>query len=82
MLDEPFAGVDPLSVNEIQDIIRRLASEGLGIVITDHNVRERRCRSSTERILSTTGVFSVRGRARIWSTIGSSREVSRRELQM
>ena len=40
MLDEPFAGVDPLSVNEIQDIVRRLAAEGLGIVITDHNVRE------------------------------------------
>ena len=40
MLDEPFAGVDPLSVNEIQDIVRRLASNGLGIIITDHNVRE------------------------------------------
>ncbi len=40
MLDEPFAGVDPLSVNEIQDIVRRLASSGLGIIITDHNVRE------------------------------------------
>ena len=40
MLDEPFAGVDPLSVNEIQDIVRRLASNGLGIVITDHHVRE------------------------------------------
>ena len=40
MLDEPFAGVDPLSVNEIQDIIRRLAEQGLGIIITDHNVRE------------------------------------------
>ena len=40
MLDEPFAGVDPLSVNEIQDIVRRLAAKGLGIVITDHNVRE------------------------------------------
>ncbi|MGN0854838.1 MAG: LPS export ABC transporter ATP-binding protein [Kiritimatiellia bacterium] len=40
MLDEPFAGVDPLSVNEIQDICRRLAKEGLGIIITDHNVRE------------------------------------------
>lgn len=40
MLDEPFAGVDPLSVNEIQDIIRRLAKQGLGIIITDHNVRE------------------------------------------
>jgi lipopolysaccharide export system ATP-binding protein len=40
LLDEPFAGVDPLSVNEIQDIVRRLAADGLGIVITDHNVRE------------------------------------------
>lgn len=40
MLDEPFAGVDPLSVNEIQEIVRRLASQGLGIIITDHNVRE------------------------------------------
>lgn len=40
MLDEPFAGVDPLSVNEIQDIIRRLAKKGLGIIITEHNVRE------------------------------------------
>jgi len=40
MLDEPFAGVDPLSVNEIQEIVRSLAAKGLGIVITDHNVRE------------------------------------------
>ena len=40
MLDEPFAGVDPLSVNEIQDIVRQLAANGLGIIITDHNVRE------------------------------------------
>ena len=40
MLDEPFAGVDPLSVNEIQDIVRRLAASGLGVIITDHNVRE------------------------------------------
>ncbi len=40
MLDEPFAGVDPLSVNEIQEIVRALAKKGLGIIITDHNVRE------------------------------------------
>ena len=40
MLDEPFAGVDPLSVSEIQEIVRRLAAKGLGIIITDHNVRE------------------------------------------
>ena len=42
MLDEPFAGVDPLSVNEIQDIVRRRAAKGLGVSITDHYVRETR----------------------------------------
>ncbi len=40
MLDEPFAGVDPLAVHDIQEIVRSLASQGLGIIITDHNVRE------------------------------------------
>jgi len=40
MLDEPFAGVDPLAVHDIQEIIRTLRGQGLGIIITDHNVRE------------------------------------------
>ena len=40
MLDEPFAGVDPLAVHDIQTIVRGLRDQGLGIVITDHNVRE------------------------------------------
>jgi lipopolysaccharide export system ATP-binding protein len=40
MLDEPFSGVDPLAVSDIQDIIRSLSAKGLGILITDHNVRE------------------------------------------
>ena len=40
LLDEPFAGVDPISVLDIQGIIKSLASEGIGILITDHNVRE------------------------------------------
>ncbi|NCV64334.1 MAG: ATP-binding cassette domain-containing protein [Betaproteobacteria bacterium] len=40
LLDEPFAGVDPLSVADIQHIIRELAARGIGILITDHNVRE------------------------------------------
>ncbi len=40
MLDEPFAGVDPLAVNDIQHIVRRLRDQGLGVIITDHNVRE------------------------------------------
>jgi len=40
MLDEPFAGVDPLAVHDIQEIVRGLRDQGLGIIITDHNVRE------------------------------------------
>ena len=40
LLDEPFAGVDPISVNEIKQIIRQLKSKNIGILITDHNVRE------------------------------------------
>ena len=40
MLDEPFAGVDPLAVHDIQEIVRGLRNQGLGIIITDHNVRE------------------------------------------
>ena len=40
MLDEPFSGVDPLAVNDIQEIIRDLKGRGLGLLITDHNVRE------------------------------------------
>lgn len=40
LLDEPFAGIDPIVVNEIQSIIHRLKKRGIGILITDHNVRE------------------------------------------
>ena len=40
LLDEPFAGVDPLSVLEIQRIIKHLSQKGIGVLITDHNVRE------------------------------------------
>lgn len=40
LLDEPFAGIDPLAVNDIQDIIRHLKKRGIGVLITDHNVRE------------------------------------------
>ena len=40
LLDEPFAGIDPLAINDIQQIIRQLKSRGLGVIITDHNVRE------------------------------------------
>lgn len=40
LLDEPFAGVDPISVNDIKKIIQHLRDRGLGVLITDHNVRE------------------------------------------
>ncbi len=40
LLDEPFAGVDPISVGEIQKIVRHLKARGIGVLITDHNVRE------------------------------------------
>jgi lipopolysaccharide export system ATP-binding protein len=40
LLDEPFAGIDPIAVVDIQGIVRQLKSKGIGIIITDHNVRE------------------------------------------
>ncbi len=40
LLDEPFAGVDPISVNDIKMIVRHLRDKGIGVLITDHNVRE------------------------------------------
>jgi lipopolysaccharide export system ATP-binding protein len=40
LLDEPFAGIDPIAVLDIQAIVRRLSSSGIGVLVTDHNVRE------------------------------------------
>jgi lipopolysaccharide export system ATP-binding protein len=40
LLDEPFVGIDPIAVSEIQDVVARLRDRGLGVLITDHNVRE------------------------------------------
>ncbi len=40
LLDEPFAGIDPIAVGDIQNIIRNLKAQGIGVLITDHNVRE------------------------------------------
>jgi lipopolysaccharide export system ATP-binding protein len=40
LLDEPFSGVDPIAVSEIQDIVRKLKSQNIGVLLTDHNVRE------------------------------------------
>ena len=40
LLDEPFAGVDPIAVNDIRQLVQDLKTRGIGVLITDHNVRE------------------------------------------
>ena len=40
LLDEPLAGIDPIAVGDIQDLVRHLTNRGIGVLITDHNVRE------------------------------------------
>jgi lipopolysaccharide export system ATP-binding protein len=40
LLDEPFAGIDPIAIGDIRDLVRQLTNRGIGVLITDHNVRE------------------------------------------
>jgi lipopolysaccharide export system ATP-binding protein len=40
LLDEPFAGIDPIAIIDIRELVRQLTSRGIGVLITDHNVRE------------------------------------------
>jgi lipopolysaccharide export system ATP-binding protein len=58
LLDEPFAGVDPISVAEIQRIVRHLRGRGIGVLITDHNVRETLNIVDRAYILSDGGVLA------------------------
>ncbi len=57
LLDEPFAGIDPLSVVDIQDIILELRGRGIGVLVTDHNVRETLSICDRAYILSDGSVF-------------------------
>ncbi|MCL2069621.1 MAG: LPS export ABC transporter ATP-binding protein [Treponema sp.] len=60
LLDEPFAGIDPIAVYEIKQIVRRLANKGIGILITDHNVRDT-LEITTEAFIINEGVIVARG---------------------
>ncbi|MDR1144445.1 MAG: LPS export ABC transporter ATP-binding protein [Spirochaetaceae bacterium] len=60
LLDEPFAGIDPKTVFELKEIIRRLAGKGIGILITDHNVRDT-LEITTEAFIINEGVIVARG---------------------
>jgi lipopolysaccharide export system ATP-binding protein len=60
LLDEPFAGIDPIAVYEIKQIIRRLADKGIGILITDHNVRDT-LEITTEAFIIADGTIVAQG---------------------
>jgi len=60
LLDEPFAGIDPKAVYEIKQIVRRLAEKGIGILITDHNVRDT-LEITTEAFIINEGTIVARG---------------------
>ena len=60
MLDEPFAGIDPKTVFELKGIIKSLANKGIGILITDHNVRDT-LEITTESFIINDGTIVARG---------------------
>jgi lipopolysaccharide export system ATP-binding protein len=60
LLDEPFAGIDPIAVYEIKRIIRSLAEKGIGVLITDHNVRDT-LEITTEAFIIADGFIAARG---------------------
>ncbi len=70
LLDEPFAGVDPMAVVDIQNLIQKLRMDGMGILITDHNVRETLAITDSSYILSKGKILAS----------GTSREISNNPL--
>ncbi|KXK55797.1 MAG: ABC transporter ATPase [Chlorobi bacterium OLB7] len=76
LLDEPFAGIDPLAVEEIMQIIQRLRQRGIGVLITDHNVHETLTITDRSYILIDGGIF----RSGTAHEIANDPEVRRRYL--
>ena len=70
LLDEPFAGIDPLAVNDLKNIILKLSSTGVGILITDHNVRETLLITNKSYVLSEGKILAF----------GLSEEVAKNEI--
>jgi lipopolysaccharide export system ATP-binding protein len=60
LLDEPFAGIDPKTVFELKEIIKKLAAKGIGVLITDHNVRDT-LEITTESFIINEGTIVARG---------------------
>jgi lipopolysaccharide export system ATP-binding protein len=74
LLDEPFAGIDPIAVYEIKQIVRRLAEKGIGVLITDHNVRDT-LEITTEAFIIADGSIVARGNREDILNNGMVREV-------
>ena len=70
LLDEPFAGIDPLAVNDLKKLILKLCSDGVGILITDHNVRETLLITNKSYVLSEGKILAY----------GSSRELADNQI--
>jgi len=74
LLDEPFVGIDPIAVSDIQNIIRDLKNKGIGILITDHNVRETLSITDRSYILYE-GKILLQGTAKKLSTDKKAKEI-------
>jgi len=74
LLDEPFTGIDPIAITEIQGIVARLKAKGIGVLITDHNVRETLSITDRSYILYD-GQILVSGTARELATNERAREI-------
>jgi lipopolysaccharide export system ATP-binding protein len=73
LLDEPFSGIDPIQVRELQVIISELRDEGIGILVTDHNVRETLAVTDRAYIINNGKIF----RAGTPDSLGRDPEVKR-----
>ena len=74
LLDEPFSGVDPIAVLEVQQILRKLKKQGLSILLTDHNVRE--TLSVTDRsYLMAEGKILISGTSKVLATDAKAKEI-------
>ena len=74
LLDEPFTGIDPIAIAEIQSIVARLKEKGIGVLITDHNVRETLAITDRSYILYD-GQILVSGKAQELATNEKAREI-------
>ena len=80
LLDEPFTGIDPIAIGDIQEIIGRLRERGIGVLITDHNVRETLAITDRAYILYHGQILAAGHRARARGQPAGARDLPGREI--